>query len=152
MENENAGAIYSTIDRTTPMPEHSGSFFYSEGPTNPTYECIDLESDSFSDPLYSKLENGVRSTRRYDYPIFAPALSRPVHTVAAAARITADEFYQSSSQIYAGVSEDPYSSITSHAGGETNYDLGYSRVNERTTGSSAPAENQNLEQLYTQVS
>lgn len=56
LENESTGgAVYSTIDRAVPLTERDGSFLYSEGPANPTYECIDVESDSFSDPLYSKV-------------------------------------------------------------------------------------------------
>lgn len=50
-----------------------------------------------------------------------------------------------------------FSSITSQAGGEANYDVGYSNVRERAvtepSGSrlNEPAGSENLEQLYTQV-
>lgn len=47
-----------------------------------------------------QLGNGGSSVKRYDYPIFAPE-NQP--TIA-----TDDVLYQSTSQIYAGVSEDPY--------------------------------------------
>lgn len=101
---------------------------------NPMYECIDAETDSFVDPLYSKVgEVAGPSTsrdRKYDYPIFS---GRPQN------RARPDEtVYQSASQIYAPNSEDPYSSITSERGRNANendgdtssaYDPGYAKVN-----------------------
>lgn len=101
---------------------------------NPMYECIDAETDSFVDPLYSKVGDvaGASTTRdrKYDYPIFS---GRPQN------RPRPDEtVYQSASQIYAPNSEDPYSSITSERGRNANendgdnssaYDPGYAKVN-----------------------
>uniref|UniRef100_A0A1I7U0C4 Flocculation protein FLO11 n=1 Tax=Caenorhabditis tropicalis TaxID=1561998 RepID=A0A1I7U0C4_9PELO len=102
---------------------------------NPMYECIDAETDSFVDPLYSKLGEvtgtSTNRDRKYDYPIFSgrpPTLARPDDTV-----------YQSASQIYAPNSEDPYSSITSGRNANENdgdnssaYDPGYAKVNLNT--------------------
>uniref|UniRef100_A0A915PI82 Uncharacterized protein n=1 Tax=Setaria digitata TaxID=48799 RepID=A0A915PI82_9BILA len=146
-ENKNAGAVYSTIDRSVLAINQNISFLYSEGPTNPTYESIDV------DPLYSKLENGdPSSVKRYDYPIFAsdrdslPAIAPD------------DVLYQSASQIYAGVSEDPYSSITSQTGGDANYDIGYSQVREtmnvelpRNYIANVQAESRTLDHLYSRI-
>ncbi|CCD70293.2 Serine/arginine repetitive matrix protein 1 [Caenorhabditis elegans] len=101
---------------------------------NPMYECIDAETDSFVDPLYSKVGEvqgtSANRDRKYDYPIFS---GRPQN------RTRPDEtVYQSASQIYAPNSEDPYSSITSERGRNTNendgdnssaYDPGYAKVN-----------------------
>lgn len=103
---------------------------------NPMYECIDAETDSFVDPLYSKVGEGTgpfatfARDRKYDYPIFS---GRPQN------RTNPDEtVYQSASQIYAPQSEDPYSSITSERGRNANdndgdnssaYDPGYAKVN-----------------------
>ncbi|VDP15446.1 unnamed protein product [Onchocerca flexuosa] len=142
-ENKNLGAIYSTVDHSTSVLANA-SFLYGEGPANPTYESIDV------DPLYSKLGNGGPSVKRYDYPIFTSE-NRP--------SITADDvLYQSASHIYAGVSEDPYSSITSHTGGETNYDVGYSHVREnmntepsRNYLANAQVEGRTLDHLYSQI-
>uniref|UniRef100_A0A1I7VN91 Tensin n=1 Tax=Loa loa TaxID=7209 RepID=A0A1I7VN91_LOALO len=142
LENKNRGALYSTIDHSMPVLGRDGSFLYSEGPTNPTYESIDVD-------FYSKLGNGGPSLKRYDYPIFAPE-NRP--TIA-----TDDVLYQSASQIYAGVSEDPYSSITSHTGGEANYDVEYSHVQESMNTepprylANAQAESRTLDHLYSRI-
>ncbi|KAF1746978.1 hypothetical protein GCK72_023436 [Caenorhabditis remanei] len=101
---------------------------------NPMYECIDAETDSFVDPLYSKVGEVSGATtsrdRKYDYPIFS---GRPQN------RTRPDEtVYQSASQIYAPNSEDPYSSITSERGrnviendgdNSSAYDPGYAKVN-----------------------
>ncbi|EGT59576.1 hypothetical protein CAEBREN_07375 [Caenorhabditis brenneri] len=100
---------------------------------NPMYECIDAETDSFVDPLYSKVGEVTGATtnrdRKYDYPIFS---GRPQN------RTRQDEVYQSASQIYAPNSEDPYSSITSERGrnaiendgdNSSAYDPGYAKVN-----------------------
>ncbi|EJW84259.1 hypothetical protein WUBG_04829 [Wuchereria bancrofti] len=87
--------------------------------------------------------------KRYDYPTFAPQ-NQPVIA-------TDDVLYQSASQIYAGVSEDPYSSITSHAGGETIYDVGYSHVRESMNMepsrylANAQAQNRNFDHLYSRI-
>ncbi|CAB3410385.1 unnamed protein product [Caenorhabditis bovis] len=105
---------------------------------NPMYECIDAETDSFVDPLYSKVgevrgnPNGTRD-RRYDYPIF------PGRQTGQPRPSQDDTLYQSASQIYAPGSEDPYSSITSErerniaaadGDGDTSsaYDPGYAKV------------------------
>ncbi|KAL3989748.1 hypothetical protein ACH3XW_28895 [Acanthocheilonema viteae] len=143
---KNPSAAYSTIDHAIPAVGRIGSFLYGEGPTNPTYESIDM------DPLYSKLGNGGPSMKRYDYPIFTPE-NQPV--------IAADDVvYQSASQIYAGVSEDPYSSITSHTGGETNYDIGYSHISHvRENMNTEPphylantqGESRTLDHLYSRI-
>ncbi|CAP23079.2 Protein CBG01874 [Caenorhabditis briggsae] len=101
---------------------------------NPMYECIDAETDSFVDPLYSKVGEvtgpSTSRDRKYDYPIFS---GRPQN------RTRPDEtVYQSASQIYAPNSEDPYSSITSERGRNADandgdnssaYDPGYAKVN-----------------------
>uniref|UniRef100_A0A0R3RRY0 SH2 domain-containing protein n=1 Tax=Elaeophora elaphi TaxID=1147741 RepID=A0A0R3RRY0_9BILA len=142
-ENKNPSAVYSTIDHTTPSVGRNGSFLYGEGPTNPTYESIDM------DPLYSKLGNGGPSVKRYDYPIFVSENQPPI--------ATDDVLYQSASQIYAGVSEDPYSSITSRTVGETNYDVGYSHVREGTNTdpsrylANVQAESRTLDHLYSRI-
>ncbi|CAG9531967.1 unnamed protein product [Cercopithifilaria johnstoni] len=142
-ENKNPGPVYSTIDHATPAIDRNSSFLYGEGPTNPTYESIDI------DPSYSKLGNGGPSVKRYDYPVFVPG-NQPAIT-------TDDILYQSASLIYAGVSEDPYSSITSHTGGETNYDVGYSHVrgsmNTDTPRylANAQAGGRSLDHLYSRI-
>lgn len=48
-DNKNPGAVYSAVDRTTHAVSRNGSFLYGEGPTNPTYESLDMV------PLYSKV-------------------------------------------------------------------------------------------------
>lgn len=71
-----------------------------DDPTNPTYESIDVENDSISDPLYSKVDENP-SSQRYDYPMFRNKQGKKKHP--------ADEpLYTSASQIYSGGSEDPY--------------------------------------------
>ncbi|VDK67004.1 unnamed protein product [Onchocerca ochengi] len=142
-ENKNLGAVYSTVDHSTAVRAND-SFLYGEGPANPTYESIDV------DPLYSKLGNGGTSVKRYDYPIFTSENRPPI--------ATDDVLYQSASHIYAGVSEDPYSSITSHTGGDTNYDVGYSHVREnmntepsRSYLANAQVESRTLDHLYSQI-
>ncbi|KAM3728994.1 Formin-like protein [Dirofilaria immitis] len=144
LENKNPAAAYSTIDHPAPVVDGNSSFLYGEGPANPTYESIDM------DPLYSKLGNGGPVVKRYDYPIFTPE-SQPAVT-------TDDVLYQSASHIYAGVSEDPYSSITSRTGGEMNYDIGYSHVRENVNMESSRSylangqvENRTLDHLYSQI-
>uniref|UniRef100_A0A8R1I0T0 Uncharacterized protein n=1 Tax=Caenorhabditis japonica TaxID=281687 RepID=A0A8R1I0T0_CAEJA len=101
---------------------------------NPMYECIDAETDSFVDPLYSKVgdvpgTSGNRD-RKYDYPVFSGRQNRN--------RAVEETVYQSASQIYAPQSEDPYSSITSERGrnatendgdNSSAYDPGYAKVN-----------------------
>ena len=72
----------------------------------PTYESIDAENDSISDPLYSKVDENPAS-QRYDYPSFrtkimANAAKRKVNPG------TDEPLYTSASQIYSGGSEDPY--------------------------------------------
>ncbi|VDN02969.1 unnamed protein product [Thelazia callipaeda] len=136
LENENVRAIYSTIDRCTLINNRDNLLLYGEGPANPTYECIDAV------PSYSKLENGGRSTKRYDYPMFALNNCKVV---------TADDvLYQNASQIYTGVSEDTYSSI---AGGEANYDVGYSHVSQPTNTclTNSQTTNPSLDHLYTRI-
>ncbi|VDO28696.1 unnamed protein product [Brugia timori] len=178
LENKNASALYSTMGHSMPAVGRNGSFLYGEGPANPTYESIDM------DPLYSKandyfyltsrnniiisatskkernvlrlvvfaLGNGGPSVKRYDYPSFAP--QNQIQPIVA----TDDVLYQSTSQIYAGVSEDPYSSIASHTGGETNYDVGYSHVRESINTepsryfANSQGQNRTLDHLYSRVS
>ncbi|CAI2357711.1 unnamed protein product [Caenorhabditis sp. 36 PRJEB53466] len=103
---------------------------FADETVNPMYECIDAETDSFVDPLYSKVGDvtgtSANRDRKYDYPIFSGRQNRREETV-----------YQSASQIYAPNSEDPYSSITSgrNVNGDNDgdnssaYDPGYAKVN-----------------------
>ncbi|CAI5454679.1 unnamed protein product [Caenorhabditis angaria] len=116
--------LYTAIDK---KPKADDIRFADET-INPMYECIDAETDSFVDPLYSKVgAPGTSKDIRYDYPIFS---GRPKE----------DMVYQSASQIYAAGSEDPYSSITSERERNTTfvdkdgdnsstYDPGYAKVN-----------------------
>uniref|UniRef100_A0A914YM17 Uncharacterized protein n=1 Tax=Panagrolaimus superbus TaxID=310955 RepID=A0A914YM17_9BILA len=92
---------------------------------NPTYESIDAENDSISDPLYSKVDENPAS-QRYDYPTFRTkiiASTAAASTTSAKRKIppstgnTEEPLYTSASQIYSGGSEDPYSSIVSESGG-----------------------------------
>ncbi|KAK6112027.1 hypothetical protein QQG55_46035 [Brugia pahangi] len=145
LENKNASALYSTMGHSMPAVGRNGSFLYGEGPANPTYESIDM------DPLYSKLGNGGPSVKRYDYPSFAPQnQNQPIVA-------TDDVLYQSTSQIYAGVSEDPYSSIASHTGGEMNYDVGYSHIRESMNTepsryfANSQGQNRALDHLYSRI-
>lgn len=81
---------------------------------NPTYESIDAENDSISDPLYSKVDENPAS-QRYDYPTFRTKIIASTSAAAAAAAKqrklpsnTEEPLYTSASQIYSGGSEDPY--------------------------------------------
>uniref|UniRef100_A0AC35GXX7 Uncharacterized protein n=1 Tax=Panagrolaimus sp. PS1159 TaxID=55785 RepID=A0AC35GXX7_9BILA len=126
---------------------------------NPTYESIDAENDSISDPLYSKVDENPAS-QRYDYPTFRTKIIASTSAAAAAAAKqrklpsnTEEPLYTSASQIYSGGSEDPYSSIVSESGGPSTarraqqnvrfddnnssiYDPGYARVKDPPTKSS----------------
>uniref|UniRef100_A0AC34F7N1 Uncharacterized protein n=1 Tax=Panagrolaimus sp. ES5 TaxID=591445 RepID=A0AC34F7N1_9BILA len=91
---------------------------------NPTYESIDAENDSISDPLYSKVDENPAS-QRYDYPTFRTKIIASTAAAASKRKIppssgntnTEEPLYTSASQIYSGGSEDPYSSIVSESGG-----------------------------------
>ena len=50
-----SAALYSAIDKTNGAKRRMQSIPYIEDTVNPTYESIDVETDSFSDPLYSKV-------------------------------------------------------------------------------------------------
>ncbi|CAD6191104.1 unnamed protein product [Caenorhabditis auriculariae] len=126
--------LYTPIDKTRKADDIS----FVDDSFNRMYECIDVETDSFADPLYSKVGEtrpAPNRERRYDYPVF----SGRVQPVTARPRESTDEnLYQSASQIYAAGSEDPYSSINSEPSrapvadidGDTSsaYDPGYAKV------------------------
>uniref|UniRef100_A0A914D8P7 Uncharacterized protein n=1 Tax=Acrobeloides nanus TaxID=290746 RepID=A0A914D8P7_9BILA len=117
--------------------------------SNPTYECIDAENDSISDPVYSKVDENP-STQRYDYPIFSRGKKK---------KVVEEPLYTSASQIYSGGSEDPYSSIISEGYkgvNDDNYDPGYARVKEpHNDSSNQPSTSRNtppnLDQLYAKI-
>uniref|UniRef100_A0A914ZST2 Uncharacterized protein n=1 Tax=Parascaris univalens TaxID=6257 RepID=A0A914ZST2_PARUN len=152
LEGATPNAMYSSIERQSSSKPRLRSPYIEEG-VNPTYESIDAESDSVSDPLYSKLESENASGRKYDYPIFGRSRT--------ARGMNNDEaVYQSASQIYAGASEDPYSSITSQRGGEVSADPGYALVKEDTRKGSSkndtaanvrPSTSHSAEDLYTKI-
>uniref|UniRef100_A0A914UI84 Uncharacterized protein n=1 Tax=Plectus sambesii TaxID=2011161 RepID=A0A914UI84_9BILA len=82
-------------------------------PRNVTYDTIDAESD-LTDPLYSKVDAVDSRPFRYEYPAFATKAQTQLSK-------RGEHLYQrvddDGSQIYAGGSEDPYSSIPSDVGG-----------------------------------
>ncbi|KHN88260.1 hypothetical protein Tcan_05735 [Toxocara canis] len=151
LEKGASNAMYSSIERPSSRARHrSRSPSYIEEGVNPMYESIDAESDSISDPLYSRVESESASARKYDYPVF--------NGLRTARGPSAEEaVYQSASQIYAAASEDPYSSITSQTGGDMNYGLRIARMKGQTeTSDSAhsgvkPSTSKDIEDLYTKI-
>lgn len=54
VDDGNAPATYSAINGRPACHKLPANFYLGE-PVNPTYETIDVESDSVSDPTYSKV-------------------------------------------------------------------------------------------------
>lgn len=52
---DSSAGLYSAIDKVDLAKGRVQSIPYIEDSVNPTYESIDAETDSFSDPLYSKV-------------------------------------------------------------------------------------------------
>uniref|UniRef100_A0A0N5AP50 SH2 domain-containing protein n=1 Tax=Syphacia muris TaxID=451379 RepID=A0A0N5AP50_9BILA len=147
---DSTSAFYAAFEKMNSVQQRIHSIPYIEDSVNPTYESIDAETDSCSDPLYSKLETRNQSNRKYDYPTFTSQNREGVSDEAV---------YQSASQIYAGGSEDPYSSITSNSGIYGKYNGGYAIFNEvseknsplRQSANSGSAKNCDVDQLYTKI-
>uniref|UniRef100_A0AC34Q735 Uncharacterized protein n=1 Tax=Panagrolaimus sp. JU765 TaxID=591449 RepID=A0AC34Q735_9BILA len=122
---------------------------------NPTYESIDAENDSMTDPFYSRVDdnpnrsNGFTSYRNKN-PTRAVKREEPLYT--------------SASQIYSGGSEDPYSSIVSDLpgpstsrrqqndddGSSSYYASGYAKIKDPVPSSSL-RKAVDIDQLYAKI-